>query len=141
MPGDAQVSARAAELVLQARRHVHARWERMVADAAADVSGGAGGSSRSGGGAGASGARTKRREGWTGRFSGQPLLDGIAPLLQLRAQPAEPPKGLRGRGAKAGRRAAGGAPAPVAPVKKGAKRVFGSPRRKRSRMARYKKAW
>ena len=106
-----ETSAAAASLVLQARRLVRGRWDRMVGQAAAIH---------------AERAPTDRR-GWTGRFSGQPLLDAIQPLLEQRALPAEPPK----------RRGGGQGLA----AKKRAKAVFVPRRRKRSRMARYKKAW
>ena len=107
-----EASSAATALVLQARRLVRARWDRMVCEAAAVH---------------AVGGRADRR-GWTGRFSGQPLLDAIQPLLEQRALPVEPPR-RKGDSDRGGRKRAND------------KAVFVPRRRKRSRMARYKKAW
>lgn len=95
------VSASVAEVVLEARRQVNARWEEMLREA---ITGGGG-----------------------GRFTGQPLLLAIQPLLEVGATPEPTARGdlasARGRARHRKNRA-------IQPPER--------KRRKRSRMARYR---
>ena len=74
-----EMSAQAAEIVLDARKHALARWERMVGAAAMGIS------------------SAERRQGWaSGRFDGQPLLDALKPLMEQPVLRLPPPKAKGG---------------------------------------------
>lgn len=101
-----EMSAALASLVVDARQRVMGRWEGMVRRA---------------------GLPGRMREGWSGRFNGQTLLDAIQPLLEQRVLPLKAPVVKRAKKSDSQAR-----PAPQARA---------SPRRKRKHMARYKRYW